>query len=153
MARLLAAIWRGNGLVDELPSEGCLLRRDALLSRESRAGLSRTYSRLSLKEVDLGFAGRHSAANGVHTAIHALHPGDPLEIAPNGQRLELRNLAGQVVGRLAKAYSTPSGQHCVEVHVAAIVTRRREDSDADYRDSVKCDQWEVVVPDLVFDVD
>ena len=144
---------RGNGLVDELPSEGCLLRRDALLSRESRAGLSRTYSRLSLKEVDLGFAGRHSAANGVHTAIHALHPGDPLEIAPNGQRLELRNLAGQVVGRLAKAYSTPSGQHCVEVHVAAIVTRRREDSDADYRDSVKCDQWEVVVPDLVFDVD
>jgi ATP-dependent DNA helicase RecQ len=144
---------RWHCLLDELPGEGCLLRRDVLLLRDPRAGLSRAYTRLSLKDVDLGFAGRHFAAHGVHAAIRALHPGDPLEIRQNGERLELRDREGLVVGRLAKAYSIPSGQYCVEARVVAIVTRRREDTDADYLDSVKCDQWEVVVPELVLDVE
>ena len=49
--------------------------------------------------------------------------------------------------------SIPRGCRCVEARVAAIVARRLEDTEADYRDAVRCDHWEVVVPELVFDVD
>lgn len=149
----LIRLGRGNELVNALPSENCLLRRDVASSTDSRAGLSRTYARLSLKDVDLGFAGRNFAAHRVHADIRALQAGDPLEIGRNGERLEVRNPSGHVVGRLAKSYAIAPGRRIFEARVAAIVTRRREDADAAYLDSVKCDQWEVVVPELVLDVE
>jgi ATP-dependent DNA helicase RecQ len=144
---------RENALIDALPNEGCMLRRSVAASTEPRTDLLRTYARLSLKNVDLGFAGRHAATHPVHSAIRELRPGDPVELVRHGERLELRDGAGRVVGRLAKAYSIPSGCRCVEARVAAIVVHRLEDTEADYRDAVKCDQWEVVVPELVFDAE
>jgi ATP-dependent DNA helicase RecQ len=119
---------------------------------ERRDGLQRSYERLSLRNVDLGFAGRHAVNHVVHAAIRDLEPWDPLSLVQRGERFELEDTNGRVVGRLAKAWSVPSGLQCVEARVAAIVIRRREDTEAAYLDTVKCDQWEVVVPELVFDV-
>ncbi len=144
---------RANGLVDALPNAPCWLRRSVARSMEPRAGLRRSYQRLSLKNVDLGFAGRHTPANPVHLAIQALAPGDTLELVPSEDRLELRDSDGRVVGRLARAYSIPNEMRCVEARVAAVVVRRSQDTEAEYRDVMRCDQWEVVVPELVFDVE
>lgn len=144
---------RPNGLVDALPNAPCVLRRDVALFGDQRDGLLRTYERLSLGDVDLGFAGRFAAGNAVHSAIRALQPGDPLHVVQSGERLELRDVRGHVVGRFAKSYAMPGGRRCIESHVAAITTRRREDTDPKYLDSVKCDHWEIVVPELVFDVE
>ena len=143
----------GNTLIEVLPNDACLLQRSVPPPAAPRTDLLRTYDRPSLKYVDLGFAGRHATVHPVHAAIRALQPGDPVELVLQGERLELRDGGGRVVGRLAKAYAIPRGCRCVQARVAAIVARRLEDTEADYRDAVRCDRWEVVVPELVFDVE
>lgn len=39
---------------------------------------------------------------------------------------------------------------CVEARLLAIVVRRREDGDPAYHGQLRCERWEVVVPELVF---
>ena len=106
----------------------------------------------SLQEVDLGFAGRRANNHSIHRAIAALSPGDPLETLVTEQgRWELLDAAGSVVGRLAKSFEPPPGMRCRSAEVSAVVSWSREASEAQYRDSIKCDAWEVVVPELVFE--
>jgi ATP-dependent DNA helicase RecQ len=39
---------------------------------------------------------------------------------------------------------------CVDARVSAIVVWTREQTDAKYVDAIRCERWEVVVPELVF---
>ena len=64
---------------------------------------------------------------------------------------ELVTADGVCVGRLARSFDAPAGMKCIAGRVAAIVVRTREDSKGEYADSVKCDRWGVVVPELVFE--
>ena len=41
--------------------------------------------------------------------------------------------------------------HCVAATVFAIATWDRERSEPEYRDALRCDGWEVVVPELTFE--
>ena len=108
--------------------------------------------RPSLKDVDLGFAGRHGTHHPIHRAIAALSPGDPLRarIADHG-RWQLTDGAGTTVGRLTKSFRPPAGMRCRSASMLAVVGWRRELSEPKYRDAIKCDAWEVVVPELVFE--
>ena len=108
----------------------------------------------SLEDVDLGFAGRQGARHPVHRAIAALSPGDPLQTrVVNAGRWELLNREGTVVGRLAKSFGPPAGTRCRSATVLAIVGWSREASKPQYRDGIKCDAWEVIVPELTFEPD
>ena len=115
-----------------------------------QTGLDRRYLRLTLKDVDIGFAGRFFSGHAVHAAIAALKPGDELRLEANGGRWELLDGQGRLVGRLAKSFVPPRGMTLESVRVTAVIQRYREDSSAEYQSSIKCDQWEVVVPELVF---
>ena len=117
----------------------------ALLFRHVRAGLG---------DVDLGFAGRLADRHTTHRAIAALSPGDPLEtrITDYGS-WELLDPAGTVAGRLAKSFRPPKEMRCRSAEVSAIVGWSRESSEPQYRDSIKCESWEVVVPELVFEIE
>ena len=42
---------------------------------------------------------------------------------------------------------------CRSAEVLAVVGWSREASEPQYRDSIRCDAWEVVVPELVFEPD
>ena len=153
-ARETLTLLRGrfeNPMVDALPDDGAVMRRRVPTSAEPRDELQHSYNTLSLRHVDLGFAGRYSDGNLVHAAIRDLQPWDPLSLVRRGDRLELEDSDGRLVGRLAKSYAIPDGRQCVDARVAAIVVRRREDTEPAYLETVKCDQWEVVVPELVFD--
>ena len=107
---------------------------------------------VGLGDVDLGFAGRLADRHATHRAIAALSPGDPLEtrITEYGS-WELLDPAGSVVGRLAKSFRPPREMRCRSVEVSAIVGWSRESSEPQYRDSIKYESWEVVVPELVFE--
>ena len=106
----------------------------------------------SLQDVDLGFAGRRADDHAIHRAIAALAPGDPLEARITSQgRWELLDPAGVVVGRLAKSFEPPPGMRCRSAQVLAIVGWSLEASEPQYRDTIRCDAWEVVVPELVFE--
>ena len=112
--------------------------------------LARHYARLSLRDVDLGFAGRRATDHAVHQAIAALNPGDTLRLQREHEHWALVDGRGNTVGWLARAYAPPADMSCVEASVAAIIVREREDSDPEYQDRLRCERWEVVVPDLVF---
>ena len=56
-----------------------------------------------------------------------------------------------MVGRLAQAFEPSPGTRCRSAKVFAVVAWSREASESQYRDSAKCDAWEVVVPELVFE--
>ena len=55
------------------------------------------------------------------------------------------------MGRLARRFEAPAGMRCVGAAVFAVVTRSRAMSDPQYLDRLKCDTWEVVAPELVFE--
>ena len=140
--------------------QGALLDNPFVFHRDpselppAAAALEYRFIRPSLEDVDLGFAGRQGARHPVHRAIAALSPGDPLQTrVVNAGRWELLNREGTVVGRLAKSFGPPAGTRCRSATVLAIVGWSREASKPQYRDGIKCDAWEVIVPELTFEPD
>ena len=113
--------------------------------------LARHYRRLSLRNVFLSFAGYRRQEHPVHRAIARLSPGDRLEVRSGANRWELLDRKGTVVGQLARDFEVPDGVRCTFATVLAVVTWDRERSEPEYQDGLKCDAWEVVVPELVFE--
>ena len=103
--------------------------------------------------MDLGFAGRRGAHHPTHRAIGALSAGPRAGYAGhvNGGRWELLDISGNTVGRLAASFKPPPGMRCRSAAVLAVVARSRESSDPKYHAMLRCDSWEVVVPELVFE--
>ena len=66
-------------------------------------------------------------------------------------RWQLLDETGTVVGHLATSFRPPDGMQCRASTVLAVVGWSRESSKPKYRDTIKCDSWEVVVPELVFE--
>ena len=129
-----------------------VLRREALHNLPKLAPeLSRSYRRLSLRDVFLSFAGYRPPGHPVHRAIAALSPGDRLQVRNLENRWELLDRNGVVVGRLAGGFEAPPGMRCVFATVLAIATWDRESSEPQYQDRLRCDSWEVVVPELAFE--
>ena len=134
-----------------------LRRSPATIERESSANvasapreLSYVYRRLSLSEVVLGFAGWRRSRHPVHRAIARLAPGDELSLETVEGRWQLQDRQGVVVGQLARKFEPPRDTRCISASVSAIVTWSRDRTDPEYQSGVRCDEWEVVLPELVF---
>ena len=139
-------------LQDALTNASSVLRRQESVKLPPPAPeLSRRYRRLSLREVFLSFSGYRPAGHPAHRAIAALSPGDPLQVRVGSNRWELLDRSGTVVGQLAGSFEAPDGMRCTFATVLAIVTWDRERSEPEYKDRLRCDDWEVVVPELVFE--
>lgn len=102
------------------------------------------FQQLTLKEIDIGFAGRQSPHARIHKAVEALREGDPLTLKEEAGCYQLLDQQGSVVGRTAKSFRPRIGFDQCEV--AAVMVRFSEDSEEQYRDRDKCERWEVVVP-------
>ena len=166
---------RPHPLQDILPDGPAVLHRAPVEMSPDTPTLESRYRRLRLRDVDLGFAGRHGAKHPIHRTIATLSPGDPLQVrvaatrhprrtglqdrsppddppeahaAP--RRWELLDRTGNVVGRLAGGFDPPVGMPCRSATVLAVVGWSRDASDPQYHDGIRCETWEVVVPELVF---
>ena len=117
------------------------------------AELSRSYRSCTLRDVYLSYAGLKPAEDRIHRSIAALSPGDPLQTRQRNERWEILDRRGLIVGVLAGSFEAPKGMHCVQASVSAIATWGKIQSDPQYTSELKCDQWEVVIPDLVFEPD
>ena len=102
-----------------------------------------------MRDVFLGFAGYRDPAHPVHQAIAALNPGDRLQVRTDGDRWELLDGNGMVVGQLARGFTAPPKVGRVHASVLAVVSWDRESTEPEYRPGLRCDAWEVVVPELV----
>jgi len=109
------------------------------------------YKELSLREVFLSFAGYRHPNHRVHGAIAALTAGGQLQVRTGAKRWELLNHSGVVVGQLAGGFEAPPDMRCISAKVHAIATWSREQSEPQYQSSLRCDNWEVVLPELVFE--
>ena len=125
-------------------------RKDPVALPQPRAELARQYRRFSLSDVFLSFAGYRPANDPVHHAIAALSTGDSLQARPGQNRWDLLDKNGVVVGQLAGSFKPPDGMRCTSATVFAIASWRRDLSEPNYQRNLRCDAWEVVVPELVF---
>ena len=150
---LLARFDRGHPLLDALPTDSSLLRRPSIELPAPSPALIHRYQRPTLKDVDTGFAGRHAPMHGVHRAISALVTGDALTLSWHQGlgRWLLTDRQGTTIGRLAKNYAPPTNMHCIDARVMAISTREKKHSPPEFQKSTCCDQWETVIPELVFE--
>jgi ATP-dependent DNA helicase RecQ len=139
-----------NGLLDVLLNDPSSLRREAADLPAPPAELGRRFVRVTLGDVDLGFAGRYALKSPVHKAIAALEVGNPLTLRQREGRQELVDADGNTVGRMARNFVIPPGTEFLSGRVVSIIVRKRDDSGAMYQDQCRCDSWEVVVPELVF---
>ena len=137
---------------DTLKNESSVLRRKGLDNLPTPSPeLTRHYQRLSLRDVFLSFAGYRQTGHTVHRAIAELSPGDPLQVRAGSNRLELLEGGGTVVGQLAGNFRAPDGMRCTFGTVLAIVAWDKERSEPEYQDRLRCDEWEVVIPELIFE--
>ena len=111
----------------------------------------RRYVTPSLSEIDIGYAGRFSPTHRVHRDIADLDVGSPLLLIRTEDKWCVTTMAGQVVGRMSKKFEIPPGKRFVEAKVLAIQTRSISMVDEDYVPMFKTQEWEVVLPELVFE--
>ena len=134
------------------PNNPSVLHREPVNLSPHTLKLHYRYVYTSLQDVDLGFAGRRNTRDKVHRAIATLSPNDSLDIQiTNEGRWELLSKTGIVVGRLAKSFNPPSGMRCGSAAVFAVVEWESKTSEPKYRDNLKCESWEVVLPELIFE--
>ena len=150
----LARMKDRHRLQEALLGKPSVVQREPVELPPGSAAFEYRHMRASLQDVDLGFAGRQGSGRRVHRAIAALSLQDPLETRlGNGGTWELLGQDGTVVGRLAKSFKSPPGTRCRAAEVFAIIRWSRDASEPQYRDSARCETWEVVVPELVFEPD
>ena len=113
--------------------------------------LQRRYRWLSLRDVFLSFAGYRFRSHPVHEAIAALAAGDSLHVRPSANRWELLDGTETVVGQLSGSFEPPGGMRCTSATVMAIVTWDKDKSEPQFQGGLRCEQWEVVIPELVFE--
>lgn len=147
----LARFNAGQILLDRLPSMASVLRRPPVPLPLAPPELLRDHQHLTLAKVNIGFAGRHHPTHTIHRAISALTTGDALRLRQAGEQCELINTTGQTVGRLARAFTPPANMQCHSVRVAAIIVRRRADESPEFQEGIRCDSWEVVIPEIIWE--
>ena len=138
-----------------LQSDPAVLHREAPVDSHVAPApeLLRRYRRLSLRDVFLGFAGYRDPEHPVHQVIADLNPGDSLQVRMGTDRWELLADNGMVVGQLARNFTAPAATSKVRAAVMAIVAWDAERSEPEYRQGLRSEAWEVVVPEMVFETE
>jgi len=140
-----------NPWIEPLRSHRSVLRREPVALPEPPVAARQTYRKLGLGDVFISFAGYRSRAGRVHGAIAGLAPGDELDLDDSEEPWRLLDQKGVEVGRLASGFTPPEGMRCAKATVYAVLIRRREQSAPEYQAGLKCDRWEVVLPELIFE--
>ncbi len=151
---MLSKIHNSQGFHNELRGHKAVIHRETVKLPLHSKEVEHQFVQLNLQNIDIGYAGRYHYRNPIHKAISRLSTGDPIKvkIEENGTWLLLCS-SGRPVGKLAKSFKPPSGMRCRAAEVFAVVSWSRKISDNKFHPSLKCDEWEVVVPTLVFEPD
>lgn len=113
--------------------------------------IDRQYIRPPLEHIDIGYAGRFPTNNAIHAAIAQLEVNSSIHLVSKDSAWFLYDCAGNVVGKMAKAFQPPEDKKFVSGCVLAVITRKKADSDEKYTSLSKSEQWEVIVPEFIFE--
>ena len=103
-----------------------------------------------VKLVDLSFAGRLAEGHPSLVAIAVARAGDPVTLFHDGKRWQVHDAQGRTLARLSRAFIPPEGTTFLRGEVAAVLRWRKEDGGEDYHNLLRRDDWEAVLPELVF---
>ena len=127
----LMHIGTDNRFCTELSAKRPTLNRSAIELDKPTPEMYYQYQQLTLKDVDLSFAGRFPARDPIHQTISKLQSGDPLVAkatdsdGDNGIRTFSSDGSQEVV-RLAKRYTWRKGMRLREASVFAVMRRKKE---------------------------
>ena len=143
-----------RALHDILQGHAFTVRRKASELAPCADAIHYRHVQTTLQDVDVGFAGRQQESDPIHSTINSLSIGAALNVRTrNNGRWELLDQNGRIVGRLSKSFEPLAGMRCRTAEVYAIVGWSRDASDTQYHDSIKCEAWNVVLPEFVFEPD
>ena len=126
-----------------------LLRQEPDRIPAAPVEMMQAYHRLSLRDVQLSFAGYRPPDHPVHRAIARLSAGAPLHVRTDRTPWELATVDGVTVGRLARGFTFPAGTGGVSATTLAVACWDKTKSEGEYLDRLKSDHWEVVIPEIV----
>ena len=129
---------------------GCVLPRRVRPDLSAAPGVHRHYIPADPKLVDLSYAGRLKPGHPALAAIAAARPGDPVRLLRQGDRWQIENEAGIVLGRMSRSFHPPDTGALLCGEVAAILGWRGKDGQDDYARHLHREAWEVVLPELVY---
>ena len=128
--------------------DSVLLRTEPLHVPDPPPQMLRRIDRLTLRDLDLSYAGRKGSRDPIHQAIARLQPGDPLQVTTDRSPWELRTGDGRIVGRLAKSYNVPQNPKETTATVLAVAVWDKSKSSAQFRQHINTERWEVVIPEI-----
>lgn len=108
------------------------------------------YQLPDLTSVDLSYAGRLPKTSPTHSAIGAAMVDDPVTLELKEGKWIIFDRERRQLGRMAGSWAPPAETVLVSGKVGAIVRWRKSDSDERYQTYIKHEEWETVLPELVF---
>jgi ATP-dependent DNA helicase RecQ len=129
--RSLAVVTNGEHAFVQADSESEVLRK-VEMPRRLDLHEPDQYQVPDQTSVDLSYAGRLANSDPTHTAIAAAKVDDPVT-------LELRG-----------NWAPPEGTALVSGKVGAVVRWRKSDNEERYQTYIKHEEWETILPELVF---
>ncbi len=134
------------------PGNEAVLHRSVLPDLRDLPGREYHYQMPDLKLVDLSYAGRLGARHASLSAISSARVGDSVTLVAEGKSWTIRDRNGRTLGRMSRAYAPPDGKTFLHGEVGAIVRWRKTDNKEEYRGAIRREEWEAVLPELVFGV-
>jgi len=147
--RSLTAMTSGKHPFLEL-AQDLVLRRRVVPETGGPARELYRYQLPDLKLVDLSWPGRLKEGSPALKAITEARVGDPLTLVRDGNRWMIRDAKDRPLGRMSKAYAPLEGRSLLRGAVGAVVRWRKTDSKEEFRPHLRRDEWEVVLPEFVF---
>ena len=149
----------GNRYPEDMGGE-YLLQRPAVAAQgdgtrmtlsERQGLLRREYALLGPKDIDLGYAGRHSPHAPIHAALSRCTTGDRLAAQQRNGHILLTH-QGHPIARLSRNACDPWSKRLSrirEIRVLAMVRWTCRDGDEEYRQGYQTDAWEVPLAEVV----
>ena len=140
---------RAKMLLRSLAGAPSVVERQASQPDISDLRLDERGMECTMEDVVLSFAGWRAPGSSTHRAIAALSPGDRLSLMRANDHWKVVDGKGRQVGRMARKWAVPAGMTVATAVVGGIFTRWAKDvSDEEWKQRLRCDTWEVVVPRL-----
>ncbi len=134
-----------------LPTKSpAVVTRHVVADMSAMPGPRRFFQSREMKMVDLSYAGRQNHRHPVHNAISTARVGDPIRLTRMGDRWQIEDMRGRPLGRMARAFKPPANAQFTDGQIAAIIRWGKADADEAFHHVLHQDEWEVVVPELVF---
>ena len=155
-ARETLAMGRLPGGDNPSPSQfdgNWLLRTRVEIDAPPREIVQRCYCLLGPADIDLGYAGRKPSTDPIHARLAALATGHALDLRQGGNAILLCDRQGGAVARLSRRAAEqwqPRLTGIDAARVVALLRRRRDDGEGDYRDTCRVDTWEYPLVELVW---